>query len=89
MWRVWLAVLLNFFFPGAGYLLLGHRMVLAVMWLIGVIGLTAVEFGIQGAAPAFYWPMFASVLLMNTAFAADAYLVGSKRVQGSNEPASA
>ena len=80
MWKVWLAVVLNFVFPGAGYLVLGHRMILSVMWLIGVIGLTYVEFGIQVAAPAYYWPMFAAVFLMNTAFAIDAYLVGRAKV---------
>ncbi|MFK7930471.1 MAG: hypothetical protein AB8H79_19955 [Myxococcota bacterium] len=77
MWKVWLAVLLNFFLPGAGYLVLGHRIVLSILWLVGVIGLTYVEFGIQVAAPAYYLPMFISVLVMNAAFAADAYLVGT------------
>jgi hypothetical protein len=81
MWKVWLAVALNFFFPGAGYLLLGHRVVLAIMWLAGVIGLTYVEFGIQVAAPPYYLPMFVSVLVMNAAFAVDAYLVGRARFQ--------
>ena len=76
MGRTIAATLLNFFFPGAGYLLLGHKVVLAVAWLIGVIGLTYVELGIQTAAPDYYLPMFASVFLMNTAFAVDAFKVG-------------
>lgn len=79
MARTWIATALNFFFPGAGYLVLGHRTPLALAWLVGVLGLTYVETGIKTAAPAYYWPMFVSVLVMNTAFAADAYLVGKKR----------
>lgn len=74
--RPFIAAVLNFVFPGAGYLLLGHKVPLAIAWLLGVLGLTYVEFGIQTAAPAYYWPMFASVFLMNTAFAVDAWRVG-------------
>ena len=79
MAKTWIATLLNFFFPGAGYLVLGHNIPLALAWLVGVIGLTYVEFGIQTAAPSYYWPMFASVFLMNTAFAIDAYKVGKQK----------
>ncbi len=74
MTRTYLATALNFFFPGAGYLLLGHKVPLAIAWLVGVCGLTFVEFGIQVAAP--------SVFLMNVAFAVDAYQVGSARARG-------
>lgn len=81
MGRTYLATALNFFFPGAGYLVLGHKIPLAVCWLVGVLGLTYVEFGIQTAAPQYYWPMFASVFLMNIAFAVDAFRVG-KAQQG-------
>jgi hypothetical protein len=63
----------NFFLPGAGYLLAGIKRGLAVLWLVGVIGLTYVEFGIRGPEPTLYAIMFASVLIMNTAFAIDAY----------------
>jgi len=77
--RTLLATALNFFLPGAGYLVLGHKVVLSLAWLVGVIGLTYVELGIQTAAPAFYWPMFVSVLVMNTAFAVDAFRVGRAR----------
>ncbi len=87
MAKTWIATLLNFFFPGAGYLLLGHKVPMAIAWLVGVIGLTYVEFGIQTAAPAYYWPMFASVLIMNAAFAADAFQVGKASVQGTPAPA--
>jgi hypothetical protein len=80
MTRTWIATVLNFFLPGAGYLVLGHRVPLALGWLAGVIGLTYVETSIQTAAPAYYWPMFVSVLVMNTAFAADAFLVGRARL---------
>ena len=82
MTRTYVATLLNFFFPGAGYLALGHKVPLSLAWLIGVIGLTYVEFGIKTAAPAFYWPMFAAVLVMNTAFAVDAYCVGKAKAEG-------
>ena len=76
MIKITLAVLLNFFFPGAGYLVLGHRPVLALLWLAGVIGLTVVEFSIQNPLPTMWAVMFASVFVMNTAFAVDAYLIG-------------
>lgn len=76
MTRVYLATALNFFFPGAGYLALGTKVPLAIAWLIGVLGLTWVETSIKTAAPDFYWPMFASVFLMNIAFAVDAFQTG-------------
>lgn len=69
---VWAAIA-NFFFPGAGYLIVGMKRGLAVLWLVGVIGLTYVEFGIREPEPTLYWIMFVSVLLMNTAFAIDVY----------------
>ena len=78
--RTVIATALNFFFPGAGYLLLGHKVPMALAWLVGVIGLTYVELGIQTAAPDYYWPMFASVFLMNIAFAVDAFQVGKARM---------
>lgn len=82
MTRTWIATLLNFFFPGAGYLLLGHQAPLAVAWLVGVLGLTYVELSVKTAAPHLYLPMFVSVLVMNTAFAADAWRVGRARFGG-------
>ena len=81
MARTWIATVLNFFFPGAGYLVLGRKVALGVAWLVGVIGLTYVELGIQTAAPDYYWPMFASVFLMNTAFAVDVYRTVAARDQ--------
>ena len=39
----------------------------------GVIALTFVEFGIRESEPTLYWIMFTAVLVMNTAFAIDAY----------------
>ena len=86
MTRTYVATLLNFFFPGAGYLALGHKVPLALAWLVGVVGLTYVEFGIQTAAPSYYWPMFIAVFVMNTAFAVDAYQVGKAKAEG-HEPA--
>lgn len=63
----------NFFLPGLGYLIAGTKRGLAILWLVGVIGLTYVEFGIQDPEPDLYRIMFASVLIMNTAFAIDVY----------------
>lgn len=83
MLKVWLAAVLNFFFPGAGYLVLGHRVGLSLLWLTGVIGLTWVEFSIQALAPTSYAVMFASVFVMNTAFAIDAWQIGRERRLGS------
>ncbi len=68
-----LAAVANFFFPGAGYLIAGVKQGLAILWLIGVIGLTYVEFGIRESEPTLYGIMFGSVLLMNIAFAVDVY----------------
>ncbi len=69
----WIPTILNFFLPGLGYLVAGIKRPLAVLWLIGVIGLTYVEFGIREPEPTLYAIMFASVLVMNTAFAIDVY----------------
>lgn len=68
-----LPAVLNFFLPGLGYLVSGQRNPLGFLWLAGAVGLTIVEFGIRSNEPGFYWLMFASVLVMNTAFAIDAY----------------
>ncbi len=71
--KKWTAALMNFFFPGLGYLAFGHKRLLGVMWLLGAIGLTYVELSIQEPLPTVYWAMFASVFVMNTAFAIDAF----------------
>lgn len=68
-----LAAVLNFFLPGLGYLVSGQRNPLGFLWLAGAIGLTIVEFGIRDSEPNLYWLMFGSVLVMNLAFAIDAY----------------
>jgi hypothetical protein len=73
-----LATVANFFFPGAGYLILGVKQGLALLWLAGVIALTVVEFGIRESEPTLYAVMFAAVLVMNTAFAVDAYRMGKE-----------
>lgn len=67
------AAIANFFLPGLGYLLAGVKRGLGVLWLIGVVGLTYVEFGIREPEPTLYKIMFASVLIMNVAFAIDVY----------------
>ncbi len=69
----WIAAIGNFFFPGLGYLIAGVKRGLAVLWLAGVLGLTYVEFGIREPEPTLYTIMFISVLVMNVAFAIDAY----------------
>ena len=71
--RAILATLANFFFPGAGYLINGRRILRGIGFLVGVIGLTYVELAVKTAAPDLYIPMFVSVLVMNTAFAVDAW----------------
>lgn len=71
----WIAAIANFFFPGAGYLIAGVKRGLALLWLIGVLGLTYVEFGIRESEPTLYGIMFASVLVMNIAFAVDVYRI--------------
>jgi hypothetical protein len=87
--RTWIATLANFFFPGAGYLVNGQRpKLMALGWLAGVIGLTYVELSLQAAGSELYWPMFVSVLVMNTAFAFDAYQEG-RALQGAASPAAA
>ena len=70
------ATIANFFLPGLGYLILGVKRDLAVLWLAGVIALTVVEFGIRDSEPDLYWVMFVAVFVMNTAFAIDAYRTG-------------
>lgn len=75
MGKVYLATIANFFLPGAGYLIAGVKRGLAVLWLVGVIGLTYVEFGIRDSEPTLYGIMFASVLIMNLAFAIDVYRI--------------
>ena len=68
------AVLANFFFPGAGYLIaVPHKRVQGAIWLIGAFGLTYVEqIAIGSEHPAFA-PMFVTVLVLNTAFAYDVW----------------
>lgn len=73
--KAWVAAAANFFLPGLGYLIAGVKRGLAVLWLLGVIGLTYVEFGIQEPEPTLYRIMFASVLVMNVAFAVDVFQI--------------
>lgn len=82
-----IAAVANFFFPGAGYLYLGIKRGLAVLWLAGVIALTFVEFGIRESEPTLYGVMFAAVLVMNTAFAIDAYRAAKAMETGEQAPA--
>lgn len=82
MRKAQIAAIANFFFPGAGYLFLGVKRGLALLWLAGVIALTVVEFGIRESEPTLYGVMFAAVLVMNTAFAIDAYQIGKAMERG-------
>ncbi len=68
------AVLANFFFPGAGYLIaVPHKRAQGVIWLLGAFGLTYVEqIAIGSEHPAFL-PMFVTVFVLNTAFAYDVW----------------
>ena len=79
---------LNFFFPGAGYFVVGRdnfKKLLGVPWLIGVLGLTYVEQihtwagtaeNLQAHDPTAFGVMFGAVLISNTAFAIDAWREG-------------
>jgi len=80
MGKVWAATIANFFLPGLGYLIAGVKQGLALLWLVGVIGLTYVEFGIKESEPTLYGIMFASVLIINLAFAIDVYRVARTEV---------
>ncbi len=73
MQRRTVAAIANFFIPGLGYLIGGIKQGLGALWLVGAFGLTFVEFGIKESEPNLYWLMFASVFVMNTAFAIDVY----------------
>ena len=79
MGRVYGATLANFFFPGLGYIILGDRALLGVLWLAGVLGLTYVETSLKPLDPTLYTAMFASVFVMNVAFAIDAFRVGKAK----------
>jgi hypothetical protein len=65
----WIATVANFFFPGLGNIVSGHKRLLGIGWLLGFIALTYVEFSIQGPLPTVYWVMFSAVLLINSMFA--------------------
>jgi hypothetical protein len=71
--RRWIATLANFFLPGLGYLIAGQKQMLAVPWITGMVGLTYVEQQLQQPMPQVYWIMFASVLIINAAFAVDVF----------------
>ncbi len=82
----WLCTILNFFLPGLGYLVgVPEKRVVGVFWLLGVLGLTAVEqgMGLEQALPDAFKAMFVAVLVMNTGFAIDTYkIMSAKEAQG-------
>lgn len=64
----WFALVANFFLPGLGYIVaVPEQRVAGIFWLIGVIGLTAVEqfMGLEAALPDAFKVMFASVFIIN------------------------
>lgn len=73
-----LAAVLNFFFMGPGYIYLGKKIWLGVIFTLGAIGLTFVELQIKEINALLYGVMFASVFIINTAFAIDAYQMARK-----------
>ena len=79
MTKVWIASVLNWFFPGLGWIILGRSVPLAVPILLGMIGLTWVETSVKTAAPGLYWPMFGCVLLINTALAIECWQWGAAK----------
>lgn len=70
---IWVATIANFFFPGLGYIISGHKRLLGFGWLLGAIGLTYVETSIQQPMPDLWKVMFAAVFVFNTTFAIDTY----------------
>ena len=76
-----LAAGLNWFLPGTGYLYNGERPVLGATLAVGAVGLTVVEQshaifgdGLKTHNPELFNLMFASVLIMNTGLAVDAFM---------------
>ena len=64
----WVAVVLNFFLPGLGYLIaVPEQRVAGIFWLLGSIGLTVVEqfMGLEQTMPDAFKVMFGTVLVMN------------------------
>ncbi|MEO0602242.1 MAG: hypothetical protein AAF211_12445 [Myxococcota bacterium] len=83
----WIATLTNFFLPGLGYLVaVPHKRVHGLLYLAGALGLTYVEQVAVGPEHPAFWPLFASVFVMNTAFAYDAYQEASL-IERSGAPA--
>lgn len=88
----WLCIVLNFFFPGLGYLVgVPEKRVVGIFWLLGVIGLTAVEqgMGLKEALPNAFQVMFVAVLVMNLGFAIDTFLIFKRKEAGATPAAKA
>jgi hypothetical protein len=88
----WIGTIANWFFPGLGYLIVGPsvpKRALGAAWFLSMVGLTYVELSVQTAAPALYWPMFASVMVFNTAFAIDTWIELGKLQEYAPAPAPA
>lgn len=64
----WVAVVLNFFLPGLGYIIaVPEQRIAGIFWLIGAIGLSVVEqgMGMQEKMPDAFKVMFGTVFIMN------------------------
>ena len=64
----WVAVVLNFFLPGLGYIIaVPEQRIAGIFWLLGAVGLTVVEqfMGLEQTLPNAFKVMFATVLVMN------------------------
>ncbi|MDA3952460.1 MAG: hypothetical protein PF485_02365 [Bacteroidales bacterium] len=81
MKKPFISAILNFFFMGAGYIYNGKRVLLGILFTLGAIGLTYVEFQIKEIDMFLYVAMFISIFVVNTAFAID----GFKEAKNINE----
>lgn len=81
----WAAIVLNFFFPGLGYIIaVPEQRVAGIFWLVGVIGLTAVEqfMGLEKTLPDAFKVMFASVFIMNFGHVINTFLYFKRKEAG-------
>ena len=83
MKRPLISAVLNFFFMGSGYIYNGRKIGLGVFFTLAAFGLTYVELSIKEIVPTLYWIMFASVFVINTCFAIDAY-IEAKEINSKN-----
>ncbi len=81
----WVAVVLNFFMPGLGYLIaVPEQRVAGAFWLLGAIGLTVVEQGmkLEETLPNAFKLMFVTVLVMNVGHVVNTLMYFKKKEAG-------